>query len=214
MNFALVSMNDRVYQPLADITWVQNKVEYATRYGYGYACKIEGWYGIDLAWEKICFIRDMMIAYPEIDWFWWTGCDTLITNMTIKLDDVVDNDYHVMIAADCNGLNSDSLFFRNSPEGRAYIDMIVSKHDEYVRTNWKEQQVIIDTLPEYSSIIKVVPQKLINAYDYGLYPECTPIDQNGNDGQWAPGDLLIHWPGTALGRRIQLAQHYLTQVVR
>ena len=214
MNFALVSINDRYYQPLADITWTQNKVEYAELYGYGHACKVDGFYGIAIGFEKMYFIRDMMNDYPDIDWFWWTGCDTLITNMTIKLEDVIDNNYHVIIATDCNGLNSDSLFLRNSPEGRAYVEMICSKYEEYKDDVWVEQRAIINTLDDNKDIVKIVPQKLINSYEYALYPECIPIDKNGNDGQWSQGDLLIHWPGLSLPHRITLAQHYMTQVIK
>ena len=214
MNFALVSLNDRNYQPLADITWLQNKVEYAERHGYGYACKVDGFYGVSIGYEKIYLLRDMMVEYPSIDWFWWTGSDTLITNMTIPLDERVDNDYHFIIATDCNGINADSFLVQNTPEGRAYIEMIISKYDQYKNDNWFEQQCIIDSVEEYKDIIKIVPQRLLNSYDYGLYPECVPIDKSGENGQWKHGDLLIHWPGTSLPHRIHLAQHYMGQITR
>ena len=214
MEFALVSLNDRNYQPLADITWEQNKVVYAELHGYAHACKTEGFYNVGVGFEKIFFLRDMMVNYPDIDWFWWTGCDTMITNLTIKLEDRIDNDYHFIIAADCNGLNADSLLVRNTPEGRGVIDMIISKHDEYKSHVWAEQQAIIDSRDEYQDIIKVVPQKLINAYEYALYPECEPIDQTGGNGQWAQGDFLIHWPGLSLPHRINLANHYIGQIIK
>ena len=214
MNFALVSLNDAGYQPLADLTWNQNKVEYAERNGYSYACKNDGFYGLNLGYEKVYFIRDMMDAYTDIDWIWWTGADTLITNMTKKLEDVVDNNFHFIIATDCNGVNADSFFVRNSTEGRAFIDMIIAKYDQYKDHHWVEQQCIIDHLEEYKDIIKLVPQREINAYNYELYPDCPTIDKLGTDGNWADGDLLIHWPGRSLPHRMHLAQYYMTRVVR
>lgn len=214
MNIAIVSLNDINYQPLADLTWSQNKVEYAERHEYAYACKTEGFYGVGVGFEKIWFLRDMLTEYPDIEWLWWTGCDTLVTNMTTKLEDRVDNNYHFIIATDCNGINADSFFIRNSPEGRAYIDMIISRHMQYQSHVWAEQQCIIESLEEFKDIIKVVPQRDINAYDYGLYPECIPLDKSGNDGQWKEGDLLIHWPGTSLPKRLELARHYMSKVVK
>lgn len=214
MNFALVSLNNDVYQPLADLTWFQNKVEYAERHGYGHALKTDGFYGVGIGYEKVYFIRDMMTTYPDIDWFWWTGTDTLITNMTIKLEDRVDNDYHFIIATDCNGINADSFFVRNTPEGRGFIDMIISKYDQYKDHGWVEQQCIIESYEEYKDIIKLVPQKQINAYNYELYPGSPTIDKSGADGTWEYGDLLIHWPGTGLGQRIHLTQHYMRHIVR
>ena len=213
MNFALVSLNDQNYQPLAALTWEQNKVKYADRNEYAYACKTDGFYNVGIGFEKIWFINDMLEAYPDIDWLWWSGCDSLITNFTIRLEDRVDNNYHFIIATDCNGVNADSFFVRNSPDGRDFIKMIMSKHAEYKDHVWAEQQVIIDSLETHKDIIKLVPQRDINAYDYGLYPDCIPKDKFGNDGQWQKGDLLIHWPGRSLWDRLQHAKHYMGQIV-
>ena len=40
------------------------------------------------------------------------------------------------------------------------------------------------------------------------------MDLLGNDGQWQPGDFLIHWPGISLERRLNLAQLMLPQVIK
>lgn len=216
MNFALVSLHNAAYQPLADLTWNQNKIIYAEKHGYGYACKteVDQFYGVTLGYEKVYFIRDMLEGYPEVDWVWWTGADTLITNMDIKLEDKVDNDYHFIIASDCNGINADSFFVRNTPEGRGFIEMIIDNYEKYKNDNWQEQQCIIDHLEEYKGIIKVVPQREINAYDYALlYSDQSNIDKLGNNGQWQDGDLLIHWPGMSLPHRIHLAQYFMTRVI-
>jgi hypothetical protein len=217
MDFAIVSLHTPNFQPLADLTWNRNKVLYAERRGYGYACKTDQFYGVGLGFEKIWFINDMMEAYPEIDWFWWTGCDTLVTNMTVGLETKADNNYHFVISTDCNGINADSFLIRNSPEGKYYIKMIMSKQPEYKDHGWMEQQVIIDTLEDNKALIKIVPQREINAYNYQLYQECAEpekqLDKLGVDGNWKPGDLLIHWPGTSLPHRIHLAQHYMQQIV-
>ena len=34
------------------------------------------------------------------------------------------------------------------------------------------------------------------------------IDLLGQDGQWAPGDFVIHWPGLPNDARVKLAEHY------
>lgn len=212
MNFAILSLHNQPFQPLADLTW-PNKVRYAEKWGYGHACKSNNFYGVALGFEKVWFIRDMLETYQDIDWFWWVGCDTLVTNMQISLEDRVDNNYHFIIATDCNGINADSFLIRNSPQGKEYISMILSKYEQYKDHGWLEQQVIIDTLDQNRDIIKIVPQRDLNAYNYSLYPECQPFDKNGNDGNWQNGDLLIHWPGTSLPHRIHLSHYYLTQVV-
>ena len=213
MNIAVVSLNNQGYQPLADLTWDQNKALYAERHGYAYACKTDNFYNVNIGFEKIWFLRDMLEGYPDIEWIWWTGCDTLITNFTIKLEDIIDNNYHFIIATDCNDINADSFLIRNSPEGRAYIQMIIGQYPLYYNHNWAEQQVMIDTYEDNKDIIKIVPQKTFNSYDCKLYPTQAAVDRHGNSSDWTKGDLLIHWPGTSLPHRMQLAQYYLTQVV-
>jgi len=218
MNIALISLHNSAYQPLADLTWDQNKVPYAELHGYSHSCKTEadGFYGVQIGYEKIYFIRDLMRDHPEIDWFWWTGCDAMITNFTIKAEDIIDNRYHFIISSDTNGINSDSFFIRNSLIGREYIDFIISKWPQYQHHHWYEQQCIIDYVYKFMSIMKIVPQKLINSYDYKLYPahQTYWLDKLETDGQWTPGDFVIQWPGTGLDHRIKLAKHYSNLIVK
>jgi hypothetical protein len=47
MNIAILSLNDEKYQPLADITWTNNKKKYAEKHEYMYACKTEN-FGVPL----------------------------------------------------------------------------------------------------------------------------------------------------------------------
>lgn len=214
MNIALVSLHNAPYQPLGTLTWDQNKIPYADLHEYAYCCKTDGFYGVPVGFEKIYLLRDLMTIHPQIEWFWWTGCDTLITNFTTKVEDRIDSAYHFIIASDCNGINADSFLIRNSSEGHAFIDHIIAEMPRYINDNWFEQQCIIDSQEKFKDIMKIVPQRDINAYDYGLYPGCQPVDKLGTDGQWKPGDFLIHWPGTDLGRRLHLAQHYTTLITK
>lgn len=214
MNCAILSLNDAKYQPLADITWKQNKEIYAEKHGYACANKTENFYGITIGFEKIWFIKDILEEYPELDWIWWTGCDALVTNMNIKIEDRIDENYHCIIATDCHNINNDSFFLKNSPEGHAYMQKIMDLYPKYHDHGWAEQQAMVDTLDEFKDIIKFVPQKDINSYDCRLYPHQPAKDTFGNSSQWTPGDMLIHWPGTTLPQRMQLAAHYINQVIK
>jgi hypothetical protein len=212
MNIAILSLHDEKYKPLADMTWTQNKEKYAEKHGYMHACKTDNFYGITIGFEKIWFIKEMFEAHPNVDWIWWTGCDTLVTNMNIKLEDRIDKDYHLILATDCHNFNVDSFFMRNSPEMHAYLQMIMDLYPKYANHNWAEQQAMIDTYEDHKSLIKIVPQKSMNSYDCRLYPHQPAVDQLGTSSDWTPGDLLIHWPGTTLPMRMQLAAHYLGHV--
>jgi hypothetical protein len=63
---------------------------------------------------------------------------------------------------------------------------------------------MIETMPDYEHLFKFVPQKTFNSFLYkqiywNMYK--SSIDQTGNDGQWAPGDFLLHVPGTGLPKK-------------
>lgn len=212
--YKIISYHDATYQPLADITWNQNKIPYCERYGY--QCSYEPLRGVGHPGQlqKVEMIN-RELENPELEWLWWTGCDLMITNFTIKIEDKIDNDYHMVIATDCNGFNADSILIRNSQESRDYWKMV----GEVVPTlhwHWEgEQKVIKDTYANYKDQIKVVPQREINAYNYeiynGAYP---PFDYLNTNGNWQQGDWVIQWPGAALEDRIKLAKHYTTLIER
>lgn len=233
----LISQHYPNYQSLADITW-KNKQEYAAKYDYRAILpdqKMEESFtplGIAaVGYTKIEFIKNLLESEknykdfmlrksdfsPETRWFWWTGTDTLITNFNKNIADVIDDKYHFVISTDCNGINADSFLVRNSPEAKFYIDYIWSIREKYLNhpSGWYEQQAIIETYNQFKSIIKIVPQRHMNSYDYiGLYPWCKPYDLLGVYGQWQHGDLLIHWPGTSLNKRIELAKRYEDYIIR
>ena len=166
-----------------------------------------------MGFNKIHYVLDLFEQHPDIEWLLFSECDATVTNLTTRIEDKIDNDYHFIVPVDRLNINSGNFLARNSEEGRAYLQMIIDLEESYKDVEWAEQQVIIDTAEANKDIIKFLPQKDINAYDYGLYPECVPKDKFDNDGQWSKGDLLIHWPGTSLWQRIDLAKKYMEQIV-
>ena len=62
----------------------------------------------------------------------------------------------------------------------------------------------------WAEVIKVLPQRVINSYDYTKLPllKNRPNfnDILGTDGQWQKGDFLIQWPATDLEYRINAAK--------
>jgi hypothetical protein len=201
---------DENYQPLADITWTQNKQLYCERWGYPYHIKTDGFKYV-VSYEKIKFMLDVMQEHPEYDWLYWAGTDTLITNFYIKLENFIDEDYHIVMAKDINDINADSFMLKNSPESREYFEFLWSLVEKYNTNPWWEQQAMIDNMDKYSHLFKIVPQKTFNSFLYkqlywNIYHSST--DKTGNDGQWAPGDFLLHIPGTGLPKK-EICQQFL-----
>jgi hypothetical protein len=142
----------------------------------------------------------------------------MITNFNIKLEDLIDNDFDFVIATDCYNINNDSFLARATDTTIKWLRNTVDLLDSYSNAKWLDQSAMIDTIDMMADRIKIVPQRTMNSYDYDLYPGLVPHiykkDLLGNDGQWQPGDFLIHWPAVPLDKRIALAQEMLGQVVK
>jgi hypothetical protein len=213
-NITLLSAGDLNYKPLAAITWFQNKVNYCNKHNYSGCYGEYEFRGIPHGFEKIMLIKHLF-STKNISWLWWTGCDSMITNFNVKLEDIIDENYHFIIGVDLNGMNADSFLIRNSKEGNEYLDMILSRMNSYLNPmGMYEQQIMWETYEEYKGIIKQVPQRTFNSYDYSYLPWPAPqLDKLGNDGNWVKGDFLIQWPAMQLHDRIARAQNMLTEVI-
>jgi hypothetical protein len=213
--YAVVSLNDEKYQPLADLTWEQNKKLYCERHGYVGINKTSDFVGnISIGFEKIHFILNLLNDRPDIEWVWWTGTDAMITNFTVKIEDKIIPEYDLIIATDCNDINNDSFLIKNSEWSKEYLKQIIELEPTYKKHFFYEQQAMIDSYADNKDHIKIVPQRYLNAYKNDLYPHQLPYDCLGNDGTLQKGDWLIHWPGTSLDLRLQLARHFMKEIVQ
>ena len=219
MKIGIANSYDYSYCALGNWTWTDNKRFYAEKHGYEPLCKIYAKGDMPHGFEKLFYILEIFSTHKDIEWLWFTGCDSMITNMTIKLEDIIekfaDDKTHLIISKDYRDINADSFLIRNSEAGRNYINFIFDQLDKYRNHNWLEQQAMIDHATQYSPIISYVPQRTFNSYNYDLYPDCPPphVDKLGCDGNWKFGDFLIHWPGLNLENRITLYHEYKKFVV-
>ena len=222
MNICVVSLYDDNYKELADITLENNCREYCTIHNYEFHIKKDNFGLKHLGFEKIRLLLELLKT-DKYDWIYWRGADTLITNFQIKLENLIDPNYHFLISLDVHGINSDSLFIKNSPQGIKLFEDILS----YSNTSPEEQLVINYLYENNQDIIKLVPQKLMNSYNYSLYTSEEPWnvygvqhecilnqDQLGYYGGWDIGDFLLHWPGIRNDKRIELAKYYTNQIIK
>ena len=207
MKIAIASMYNEDFKELAKITHTGNKVKYAEKHGYPISVKTNGFSPEEnINFSKIRLIMQMFNS--DIDWVFWLDADAMITNFDIKLESFIDSDYHFIITEDNNGLNAGSFFIRNSPEGRNYFQDLLDNVHIYNRIEMYEQKWMWDTYEQYKDIIKVVPQKLFNSFNYKLYPQY----KGRSEGQWTPGDFVIHWPGLHYNERLKQSKEMLGYV--
>jgi len=211
---SVASINTDNYQDLADLTDAPKR-EYCNLHGYKFYVLKDTKYSPIMGFNKIHFVLDLFWSYPELEWLLFSECDAMITNLTIRIEDKIDNDYHFIVPVDRLNINSGNFLARNTKEGRAYLQMIIDKEKEYANIEWAEQQVIIDTLEENKDIVKVVAQREMNSYEPHIYDYCDArMDILGNSGAWEPGDWIVHWPGTYKPARIKRATELTKQIVR
>jgi galactosyl transferase GMA12/MNN10 family len=219
MKFAIVTAYNQAYEPLANLTWTSNKIPYAQKHGYDYYALTE----FKLPTKLISFERTeyvvKLLESGQYDWVYVCGTDTMITNFNIQLENLVDNDYDFVIAADCLGWNNDSFLARSTDLCINWLKKVGELTEEYSTSKWLDQDAMLNTVDMMEDRIKIVPQRVMNSYDYWQYPQdyephVKKVDVLGNDGQWRPGDFLIHWPGLPLERRIELAKEKLDQVIQ
>ena len=99
---------------------VANKQAYADHHGYDVI--VDG----DLidesrptSWSKLLVMRKYL---PYYDFLFYVDVDTVITNVDVKLEDVVDYGYDQILAADKNGLNCGVWLIRNTPWSLWFLD--------------------------------------------------------------------------------------------
>lgn len=205
---AIVSIFNERHADLADLTWYNNKVKYAEKHGYLALPKTDNFSPEQVHFDKFVHILDVMKNHPAVDWVWWLDNDAMITNFDIKVENLVDNNYHVIMPTDIAALNTGSFIVRNSAQGREWLEFLLSKKKEYKDDKkWFEQQAVIDFYPKFQDLFKIIPQQWLNSYDYNMY-NVVGIDLLGQDGQWYKGDFVVHWPGLPNEARVKLAQQF------
>ena len=214
------TMHDKNYTDLANIT-LKNKQKYCEINNYPLLLKTDNWRPIAMGFEKAYLIKDAIQQYPECKWIFFSECDTFITNMNIKLEDIIQNEErHVVLTTDGNGINAGSFFIRNSPEGNHYLNEIIHSIGKF--NNEQDFFQHCYNSNNYKNIISVYPQRKFNSYIYHCNHYTNNknafssnfnlgLDYFGNNGSWEKGDFMFHLPGMPLQYRILILNTFAKQ---
>jgi len=207
MTIAVATLYNQFYTEIAEYTTIGNLQLYCKHHDYKLVCKTEDLPSTRVIYfEKIKMMIDIL-KDDTIEWVWWIDCDALVTNFNIKLETIIDNNYDVVISSDFNGINTGSFLVKNSVKGRTWLETIYSLRfvPRYINHKWPEQSAVMETAHLYTDMMKIVPQKTFNSYKYSFYlPDKNLwIDRLNTNGDWTPGDFVIHFPGMANMLRIR-----------
>ena len=210
-NFAIISMTTS--ETTYDYMSFSSKHTYAMKHGYDLRWDFEPSRQYIKVWEKLNLSRNAiescLSGETAYEWIWMLDFDTLITNTSILISDVVEQslafaekegrsrgDINLILTRDCDPLNLGSSLLRASHWTLDFIEQwragAAVLDDEGMLRN--EQDVLRDMLHDNEFSVAdhsvIAPQWLFDAYPTEL--ECyDPRDPR----PWEPGMFLLHFAG-------------------
>lgn len=176
------------YQNLVQLG-IENKRTYCKKHGYDFIyCEDSLDTSRHIYWSKI-LLTLQTLKNSSYKWVVWMDADTLVMNLDIPIEDMIDDKYHFFIAADINGINSGVYFVKNCEWSYQFLNSVYDRTDCF-SYSWPEQTAISLELQReiFRSYSKVYPQRVFNAFPADLYPAVI-------NGHYQPGDFLIHFAG-------------------
>lgn len=148
---------------------------------------------------RIEILLRLMENSAQNQFIWLVGCDVLVTNHEIRVEDFTDDKHNLFICKDVNGLNCDSFILRNCRWSRSWLKLVILLQAQ--SKNEQEAMQLLEDIPTFSVKTKYLPHPSINSY---LYREYSYGDVPHNKGNWIPGDFVLHLPGLSNDRRIEI----------
>jgi hypothetical protein len=181
---------------------IPNLSEYCLRHGYVLEdVSFRGEYPLDFGYNKLVWIKKMFEA-NEYDIIWSLDLDTLITNHNNKVEDFIEGDKDFYITKDVNGINGGSFIIKNSKWSLFFLELLIGLKGQ--KGMHCEQDAIRTYYESHANEkIKILPHPSINSYDYSQYPEFPEVRER-KQGHWHKGDFVLHLPGMALSKRLQI----------
>lgn len=144
-----------------------NKRAYAEKHGYGLHVLEETskLTTRKTPWMKVPFLVSMMQS--EYEYIWSLDLDTMILDMDVRLEDMVDPNYNILIGVDPNAVNSGSFIMKKSDWSILFLYAVWLKVNAPKADVWWENAAIVELAenPYISNHIKKMPQTVFNSYE-------------------------------------------------
>lgn len=183
--------------------------EYCNRHNYDLSVNEVMQYGQYTGYDKL------HQAYEHLqlnDVVMVMDADTLITNLTIKVEDIIDDNHDFFISEDYNGINAGVFIIKKTDWGRHFLNHLLHFvwHRDY--DVHCEQDVIRNYIKAVGlKHIAIIPQNKINSYLYENYPEIGKLTID--NGQWHKGSFILHLPGLPINKRIEIFSEIKDKIV-
>lgn len=94
---------------------IQNHKDYSNRHSYTYILRNLPKTNREPIWEKMDLIKQTIIS-NKYDYIFWMDTDSIFTNFTIKIEDIINNaggKYNFLFSGDTNIINSGHFIFKS-----------------------------------------------------------------------------------------------------
>lgn len=208
MKVAIITHFGGEYEALADIV-VPILERYCKKHHYSLFVNKVGNGKYDFVRTKdarrLLDIYDLVFA-PEID--------LMITNLTIPIGAFIDDKHSFFICKDVNGINGGSFIVKNTNYGKMFLDNTNNPIYGF-KTEQNYWEVNAEDHPDvcilYHPSINSIPYKHYHNYGYIKYEgQLEPAHEEGN---WKPGDFIVHTPGLEFNKRVEILSNLKSQIV-
>jgi len=198
------------FKEIADIT--QSTIEeYCKIQGYDFFIQTKDFdHSKGIGFERIKIALEKLQNY---DWLWYLDIDTMIMNQTIRLENIVDENYDIIISKNPKNkliteINIGSILIKKTEWTRNFLEHI-NNLDEYYHHDWKSQQAIIDYInithsQEVEKHIKLVNPRFFNSFYHEWF-----LEEN-----FQIGDFVLHPAGSSNDYRIRLFNEMKNKIIK
>lgn len=229
----ILSASSESYFPLRDVTW-PTKVAYAERWGHSLAHETHqplghepNGQGSRFPWDRVDHWRKHL--HDCSGWLLFSACDVAITNASIDIASLIDDNSHFIVCSDGNGFNADSWLLKECPESFRFLDKVAELEGKVAHEQDAIVHVLSNTPLDQRSKIRTFQDH--TRVGWFATPELTTIAQeewnrtelrvnivpqrqlNAYDAEtyglygdhwwsWHPGDFCCHMVARSLEERI------------
>jgi len=195
------------YKDVAELT-MPSKIDYCKTHGYDFYAKENDFdFSRRVNWERVpMFIN--LIKEKKYDWLWFLGTDCMIMNHTIRLENIIDDNYDMIIASSSDNkieVNTDSWLVKCTDWSLDFLERINSNIELYHHP-WCEQQAVINELHdnEIKKHFKIVHTRYFNSYYHAWYP----------DLNFKFGDFVIQAAGHDNDYRVEIFNELKDKIIK
>lgn len=195
------------YTDLAKIT-MPSYEEYCKIHGYDFLVKTEFNSERPMPWGKFELMFDKL---PIYDWIFYVECDSMLMNQTIKLENIIDDNYDIVISKssrlDIIEVNTGPIMIKKSEWSKQFLYEILNHRKQYYTNQMLEQQMMIDEINGNEDVrkrCKIVNYRTMNSFAHGWH-----LNDN-----FQIGDFICHAAGSSNDYRIKLFNYLKNHIIK